>query len=93
MEIVGEKVHLNFVRVFAPTSKQGCQMVWFQTKNPNLGKFWRASDWKMFSGHLEYFMEIWDILWRFWTFYGDLVYFMTVWYILCSFGTFFPVLV
>jgi hypothetical protein len=22
--------------------KQGCQMVSFQTKNPNLGKFWRA---------------------------------------------------
>jgi hypothetical protein len=21
---------------------QGCQMVSFQTKNPNLGKFWRA---------------------------------------------------
>jgi hypothetical protein len=20
--------------------KQGCQMVYFQTKNPNLGKFW-----------------------------------------------------
>jgi hypothetical protein len=23
---------------------QGCQMVCFQTKNPNLGKFWRALD-------------------------------------------------
>jgi hypothetical protein len=23
---------------------QGCQMVCFQTKNPNLGKFWRASE-------------------------------------------------
>jgi hypothetical protein len=21
---------------------QGCQMVCFQTKNPNLGKFWKA---------------------------------------------------
>jgi DNA-binding LacI/PurR family transcriptional regulator len=21
---------------------QGCQMVYFQTKNPNLGKYWRA---------------------------------------------------
>jgi hypothetical protein len=37
---------------------QGCQMVSFQTKNPNLGKFWRAQDWKM----LLYFMAIWDIL-------------------------------
>jgi hypothetical protein len=33
---------------------QGCQMVCFQTKNPNLGKFWRALDWKM----LIYFMTI-----------------------------------
>jgi hypothetical protein len=36
----------------------------FQTKNPNLGKFWRAFEEKMliFSGLLEYFMVIWDIL-------------------------------
>jgi hypothetical protein len=27
--------------------KQGCQMVYFQTKNPNFCKFWRALDWKM----------------------------------------------
>jgi hypothetical protein len=27
-------------RIF--TSKQGCQMVCFQTKNPNFGKIWRA---------------------------------------------------
>jgi hypothetical protein len=26
---------------------QGCQMVCFQTKSPNLGKNFRASDWKM----------------------------------------------
>jgi uncharacterized protein (DUF779 family) len=26
---------------------QGCQMVCFPTKNTNLGKFWRALDWKM----------------------------------------------
>jgi hypothetical protein len=24
------------------TEAQGCQMVYFQSKNPNLGKFWRA---------------------------------------------------
>jgi hypothetical protein len=29
--------------------EQGCQMVYFQAKNPNLGKFWRALDWKMFT--------------------------------------------
>jgi hypothetical protein len=27
---------------------QGCQMVYFQAKNLNSGKFWRALDWKMF---------------------------------------------
>jgi hypothetical protein len=27
--------------------KQGCQMVYFQTKDPNLGKIWRALEWKM----------------------------------------------
>jgi hypothetical protein len=44
---------------------QGCQMVCFQTKNHNLGKIFRASDWKKFDifyGHLEFFMDIWDIL-------------------------------
>jgi hypothetical protein len=33
---------------------QGCQMVYFQTKNLNLGKFWRAFEYIM----LEYFMTI-----------------------------------
>jgi hypothetical protein len=43
---------------------QGCQMVYFKTKNPELGKFWRALDWKndIFYCHLEYFTDIWDIL-------------------------------
>jgi hypothetical protein len=45
---------------------QGCQMVCFQTKNPNLGKFWRVlgrlENVNIFYGLLEYFMEIWDIL-------------------------------
>jgi hypothetical protein len=27
--------------------EQGCQMVYFQTKNPNLGKFCIALEWKM----------------------------------------------
>jgi hypothetical protein len=30
-------------------NNQGCQMVCFQTKNPNLGKFWRVLQWKMFQ--------------------------------------------
>jgi hypothetical protein len=28
-------------------AEQGCQMVSFQTKNPNLGKFWRTLEWKL----------------------------------------------
>jgi hypothetical protein len=43
--------------------RQGCQMVYFQTQNPNLGKFLRALDWKnvdIFYGHLEYFKDIWE---------------------------------
>jgi hypothetical protein len=28
-------------------SDQGCQMVYFKTKNPNLGIFWSALEWKM----------------------------------------------
>jgi hypothetical protein len=34
--------------------EQGCQMVYFQTQNPNLGKFWRALEWNI----LIYFMPI-----------------------------------
>jgi hypothetical protein len=63
-------------------------MVSFQTKNPNLGKFWRALDWKM----LTYFMAIWNISHTFGIFYVNvfvhLVHFVFIWYILCSFGTF-----
>jgi hypothetical protein len=62
--------------------EQGCQMVCFQTKNPNLGKFWRVIDWKM----LIYFMAIWNILWRFGIIYDHLVHIFFIWYI-------FPVLV
>jgi hypothetical protein len=58
-------------------------MVCFQKqKNPTLGKFWRALDWKMFI----YFMAIWNILWKFEIFYDPLVHFVLVLYI-------FPVLV
>jgi hypothetical protein len=65
---------------------QGCQMVCFQTKNPNLGKFWRrALDWKMFT----YFMATWNVLWIFGIFSDHLVHFVFIWYILYSFGTFF----
>jgi hypothetical protein len=58
---------------------QGCQMVCFQTKNPNLGKFCGVLQWKM----LVYFTETWfilltvfcNILWTFGTVRGNLVIF------------------
>jgi hypothetical protein len=62
---------------------RGCQMVYFETKNPILGNFKRAFDWKM----LIYFMANWNILCT------------EIWDILSPFGTvcvhleFFPVLV
>jgi hypothetical protein len=36
-------------------------MVYFKTKSPNLGIFWRALEWKM----LVYFMAIWYNVWPF----------------------------
>jgi hypothetical protein len=45
------------------TSNQVCQMVCFQTKNPNLGKFFRVLNWKMliyiFYDHLVHCVFIW----------------------------------
>jgi hypothetical protein len=52
-------------------------MVCFQTKNPNLGKFWKALQWKM----LVYVMDIWSILRSLGIFYGHLVYLVVIWYI------------
>jgi hypothetical protein len=57
-------------------------MVYFQTKNPNLGKFLTALDWKM----LINFMAIWNILWTFWVFYDHLVNFVFLRYISSGFG-------
>jgi hypothetical protein len=56
---------------------QGCQMVYFQTKNRNLGKFWRVLQWRM----EVYFLALWSILQPFYIFYGHLVYFVVIWYI------------
>jgi hypothetical protein len=44
-------------------------MVRFQTKNPTLGKFWRALEWK----RLVYSLPILNILRAFGTFFGHLV--------------------
>jgi hypothetical protein len=43
---------------------------------PDLGKFWRVSQWKM----LEYVMDIWSILWPFGIFCGLWVYFIVIWF-------------
>jgi hypothetical protein len=64
-------------------------MVYFQTKNPYLGKFWRALDWKM----LMYFMVIWNILLPFGIFYCHLEYFTAIWNILLPFGIFYSPLI
>jgi hypothetical protein len=61
---------------------QGCQTVYFQTKNPNLGKFWRTSEWKVW----KYFMDILNILRTFGIFYDRLVHFVLIWYIFSGFG-------
>jgi hypothetical protein len=55
--------------------KQGCQMVYFQTKNTNFGNFSRALLWNM----LVCFMDIWSNLQPFGLFYSHLVYFTAIW--------------
>jgi hypothetical protein len=55
---------------------QGCQMVYFQTKDPNLGKFRWALEWN----RLVFSVVIWNILRPF----GNLV---AIWYISPRFGT------
>jgi hypothetical protein len=60
-------------------------MVYFQTKNPNSGKFLKALNGKV----LVNFMEILNILWIFGLFYGYLGYFLDIWVIFWIFGLFF----
>jgi hypothetical protein len=55
---------------------QGCQMVYFQTKNPNLGIFWSALACRMsifmeyFYYHLEYFTAIFKAKIPIWVYFG-----------------------
>jgi hypothetical protein len=58
--------------------KQGCQVLYFQTKNPNLGIYMRSFEWKI----LAYFMAIG-------IFDCYFICFMTSWYILWSIGEYF----
>jgi hypothetical protein len=57
---------------------QGCQVVYFQTKNPYLGKFWRALYLKM----LIHFIALWNISRTFGIFY----YRVFIWNIFSSLG-------
>jgi hypothetical protein len=57
---------------------QGCQMAYFQTKNPNLGKFLRICNGKM----LVYYEAIWSVFRPFVVFCGRSVYFMAIWYVI-----------
>jgi hypothetical protein len=71
------------------TLDQGCQMAYFQIKNPSLSKFWRClsmEDVGIFHGYLVCFTAIWSVLLPFGIFYCHLVYFVAIWYILWSFG-------
>jgi hypothetical protein len=51
-------------------------MVYFQTKNPTLGKIWRVFEWKMLL-----FMTIWNIFRSFGIIYGPLVQLAVIWHI------------
>jgi hypothetical protein len=60
------RLHQRRIRRYGDQGdQQGCQMVYFQTENPNLGKYWNALDWKMliyFMFICNIFMDLWDIL-------------------------------
>jgi hypothetical protein len=63
---------------------QGCQMVCFQTKNPNLGKFGGSCNRRyedgIFYGHLVHFTVFCYILWTIGMVCGNLVYIFPFWY-------------
>jgi hypothetical protein len=63
---------IQWLRMYKARKHQGCQMVNFQNKNPKLGPFGRALDWKM----LIYFVASWNILQTFGIYYDHLVYFV-----------------
>jgi hypothetical protein len=44
-----EEFQMTYLKVVGASAlDRGCQMVYLHIKNPNLGKFWRALEWKMF---------------------------------------------
>jgi hypothetical protein len=69
-----EKKAINVFPKIETVSARRCQVVYFQTKNPILGKFCRLLQWKT----LVYFMDIWSILRTFGIFNGHLVNFVAI---------------
>jgi hypothetical protein len=51
-------------------------MVYFEIKNPNLGKCGRVLQWKMFIANIYYYL-----LWPFGILYDILVYFPLFWFV------------
>jgi hypothetical protein len=68
------KHRLHPISVKSPIPVQGCQMFQFHTKKSNLGKFWRALQWKM----LVCFMAIWNISRPF---FMTVTTFLVIWFI------------
>jgi hypothetical protein len=63
--------------------KQGCQMVCFQTKNPNFGEILEGlamENLGIFYDHMVYFTAIRNILRPFGIFYDHLLYISPFWY-------------
>jgi hypothetical protein len=85
---LGSQLFATFCNLtFAPTSRtrqnQGCQMVYFLTKNPNLGILeclWLENV-GIFYWHLDYIKAIWYILWSFSNLVVIWHIFYTFWYI------------
>jgi hypothetical protein len=66
---------LNFRQIsISKALSQGCQIVFFQTKNPYLEGL-GMENFAMFYGHLEYLTALWYTLWPIGTFCGHLVCF------------------
>jgi hypothetical protein len=62
------------VQVSPRLFKQGCQMVSFQTKNPNLGKFLEG----LRLENVDIFAAVWNILPTAGIFYDHLVHFVFI---------------
>jgi hypothetical protein len=60
------------------TSRQGCQMVCFQTEIPNLTKF--GGPWNRKCCYM-YFMTVWNTLRPFGIVCGHLIYYFSLWYV------------